>query len=81
MAQWIDVTEMMPSEEGKEFRCWVGPNAGYLDTNGGLIVASTGFYERPVNTYRAKSGDLRFNCGSLEQVTHWQLPDPPKERE
>jgi hypothetical protein len=66
--KWISAKEQMPAEEDREF--W-----GYIK---GTWGGADRFYMDKVKTWRNKSGEIRFNCGCLEEVTHWQpLPQPP----
>jgi hypothetical protein len=76
--KWISVDVEMPKEEDREFWCWLGPNDGILASDGTLIKAAFANYMKIVKTYRSVDGSIKFSCGCLEKVTHYQpLPSPP----
>jgi hypothetical protein len=76
--KWISVDVEMPKEEDRKFWCWVGPSDGILASGGTLIKAAHPFYMKIIRTYRSREGNIKFNCGTLEKVTHYQpLPAPP----
>ena len=76
-AKWISVDVSMPSEIDAEFWVWVRPNAG-IRHDGSLIKADFSPHMRLCKTYQNRDGEVRFNCGALEEVTHYQrTPSPP----
>lgn len=76
-AKWISVDVSMPSEIDAEFWVWVRPNAG-IRHDGALIKADFSPYMTLCKTYQNRDGEVRFNCGALQEVTHYQrTPSPP----
>ena len=79
MSEWISVEKDMPKEVDQEVWAWVVPNSG-IEHDGSLTIGSFDPYMRTVKTYLSRNGDIRFNCGALQEVTHWQpKPLPPSD--
>jgi Protein of unknown function (DUF551) len=78
-AAWIDCSQRMPEDDHKKFWCYIVPRESYwFDVPGHEHQTEQGTWEPrqdACTTFRTSEGDVRFNCGCEEKVTHW-MPRP-----
>jgi len=81
--RWISVETAMPTVADKEYWCWVVPGPGFEHSDGTFTRGYFAPYACIVRTYLlTKTNTVRFNCGALEEVTHWMdKPAPPQPKE
>ncbi|MBU6232177.1 DUF551 domain-containing protein [Patescibacteria group bacterium] len=80
--EWISVKDQMPEIPDIKLWCNIIPRESYYfrvpGYEGVTTMANFAPYQTIVKTYLTKNGEIRFNCGCLEEVTHWaELPDHP----
>jgi hypothetical protein len=85
-AVWIDCSQRMPEDDHKKFWCYIVPRESYwFDVPGHEHQTEQGTWEPrqdACTTFRTSEGDVIFNCGCEEKVTHWMpLPVAPTKLE
>lgn len=86
--KWVEIKEgcEMLTLPDIKYWCRITPKEPFFSDipgyNESLISASFTPYFGVVQTYKTSKGEIRFNCGGAERVTHYHsLPSPPTDKE